>query len=210
MQETVKERLIYYLKSIPMSQKAFCDKIGVSKGYITNIVSGFGRDVLFRIKSEFPELSIPWLLYGEGEMLNNSQPAVPATGKQIPFFDVDFEGGYDTMMNDQTKNAASFINVPYETKATHACRITGQSMQPDIYSGDIILLQYIEDFSWLPLGDIYAIVTKNDMRTVKRLAHSNNENNYLLIPSNAEYQPQELPKKLIRNVFRVVGAIRMF
>ena len=67
MQETVKERLISYLKSIPMSQKTFCDKIGVSKGYITNMVSGFGRDVLFRIKSQFPDLSVNWLLYGEGE-----------------------------------------------------------------------------------------------------------------------------------------------
>ena len=83
-------------------------------------------------------------------------------------------------------------------------------MQPDIYSGDIILLQYIEDFSWLPLGDIYAIVTTNDMRTVKRLARSENDDNYLLVPSNAEYQAQELPKRLIRNVFRVVGTIRMF
>lgn len=79
------------MKSIPISQKAFCDKIGVSKGYITNMVSGFGRDVLFRIKSEFPDLSINWLLYGEGEMLNSQLPAVESGGKQIPFFDVEFE-----------------------------------------------------------------------------------------------------------------------
>lgn len=91
MQETVKERLISYLKSIPISQKAFCDKTGVSKGYITNMVSGFGHDVLFRIKSEFPDLSINWLLYGEGEMLNSQLPAVESGGKQIPFFDVEFE-----------------------------------------------------------------------------------------------------------------------
>ena len=113
-----------------MTQKYFCEKIGVSKGYITNMVSGFDRDVLFRIKSEFPDLSINWLLYGEGEMLNSQLPAVEAGGKQIPFFDVEFEGGYDVMVNDQTRTAASFINVPYETRATHACRITGRSMQP--------------------------------------------------------------------------------
>lgn len=210
MQETVKERLISYLKSIPMSLKAFFDKIGVSNGYVTNMVSGFGRDVLFRIKSEFPDLSINWLLYGEGEMLNSQLQAVEAGGKQIPFFDVEFEGGYDVMVNDQTRAAASFIDVPYETRATHACRITGRSMQPDICSGDIILLQYIEDFSWLPLGTIYAIVPTNNMRTAKRLARSENDENYLLVPSNSEYQAQELPKRLIRNVFRVVGTIRMF
>ena len=193
-----------------MSQKAFCEKIGASNTFINSMRRSIGHEKLFRIKSEFPDLSINWLLYGEGEMLNSQLPAVENGGKQIPFFDVEFEGGYDVMVNDQTRTAASFINVPYETRATHACRITGRSMQPDIYSGDVILLQYIEDFSWLPLGDIYAIVTTNDMRTVKRLARSENDENYLLVPSNAEYQAQELPKRLIRNVFRVVGTIRMF
>lgn len=194
----------------PMSQKAFCEKIGASNTFINSMRRSVGHEKLFRIKSEFPDLSINWLLYGDGEMLNSQLPAVDVGGKQIPFFDVEFEGGYDVMVNDQTRTAASFINVPYETRATHACRITGRSMQPDIYSGDVILLQYIEDFSWLPLGDIYAIVTTNDMRTVKRLARSENDENYLLVPSNAEYQAQELPKRLIRNVFRVVGTIRMF
>ena len=193
-----------------MSQKAFCEKIGASNTFINSMRRSVGHEKLFRIKSEFPDLSINWLLYGEGEMLNSQSQAVEVGGKQIPFFDVEFEGGYDVMVNDQTRAAASFINVPYETRATHACRITGRSMQPDIYSGDIILLQYIEDFSWLPLGDIYAIVTTNDMRTVKRLARSENDENYLLVPSNSEYQAQELPKRLIRNVFRVVGTIRMF
>lgn len=210
MQETVKDRLIRYLKMKPMSQKAFCEKIGASNTFINSMRRSVGHEKLFRIKQEFPDLSINWLLYGEGEMLNSQLPAVEAGGKQIPFFDVEFEGGYNVMVNDQTRTAASFINVPYETRATHACRITGRSMQPDIYSGDVILLQYIEDFSWLPLGDIYAIVTTNDMRTVKRLARSDNDDNYLLVPSNAEYQAQELPKRLIRNVFRVVGTIRMF
>ena len=193
-----------------MSQKAFCEKIGASNTFINSMRRSVGHEKLFRIKQEFPDLSIDWLLYGEGEMLNSQSQAVEVGGKQIPFFDVEFEGGYDVMVNDQTRTAASFINVPYETRATHACRITGRSMQPDIYSGDVILLQYIEDFSWLPLGDIYAIVTTNDMRTVKRLARSENDENYLLVPSNAEYQAQELPKRLIRNVFRVVGTIRMF
>lgn len=193
-----------------MSHKAFCEKIGASNTFINSMRRSVGHEKLFRIKSEFPDLSINWLLYGEGEMINSQSQAVEVGGKQIPFFDVEFEGGYDVMVNDQTRTAASFINVPYETRATHACRITGRSMQPDICSGDIILLQYIEDFSWLPLGDIYAIVTTNDMRTVKRLARSENDENYLLVPSNAEYQAQELPKRLIRNVFRVVGTIRMF
>lgn len=91
MQEAVKDRLIRYLKMKPMSQKAFCEKIGASNTFINSMRRSIGHEKLFRIKSEFPDLSINWLLYGEGEMLNSQLPAVENGGKQIPFFDVEFE-----------------------------------------------------------------------------------------------------------------------
>lgn len=40
-------------------------------------------------------------------------------------------------------------------------------MEPEINHGDIIALKKIEDKSFLPLGEVYAIVTTNDMRTIK-------------------------------------------
>lgn len=67
MQETVKERLIAFIKSKPMTQKYFCEKIGVSNNFINSMRSGVSYEKLFRIKEEFPELNTDWLLYGEGE-----------------------------------------------------------------------------------------------------------------------------------------------
>ena len=95
MQETVKERLIDFIKSKPMTQKYFCEKIGVSNNFINSIRSGVSYEKLFRIKEEFPEMNTDWLLYGEGEMLNSQLPAVENGGKQIPFFDVESEKKID-------------------------------------------------------------------------------------------------------------------
>lgn len=210
MQETVKERLIAFIKSKPMTQKYFCEKIGVSNNFINSIRSGVSYEKLFRIKEEFPEMNTDWLLYGEGEMLNETEATAIVPKNAIPFFDVDFEGGFDEMVNNQTAAPESYISVPNAGRATCACRLIGHSMQPEINNGDIILLERIEDFSWLPLGEIYAIVTTNDMRTVKRLYQSEKENCYRLTPANSEYQSQDIPKKYLYQVYRVIGAIKQF
>ena len=59
-------------------------------------------------------------------------------------------------------------------------------------------------------GEIYAIVTTNEMRTVKRIGPSSNSDNYTLIPTNKspEYGIQELPKNMILRIFEVMGCMK--
>lgn len=130
----------------------------------------------------------------------------------IPYYDVDFLGGFDLVCNDQTVNPDGFVNIGKFNRATCLCNITGHSMEPEIEHGDIIVLRKIEDWSFLPYGEIYAIVTRNEMRTVKRLGRSPNPDCYMLIPANRspEYSPQEIRKADILYVFEVMGCMRQF
>ena len=83
-------------------------------------------------------------------------------------------------------------------------------MEPEINHGDIIALQRIIDFSFLPFGDIYGFVTTNGMRTIKRLGRSVRDGYYKLIPTNKEYDEQEIPIDKILMVYRVMGAMKAF
>ena len=90
------------------------------------------------------------------------------------------------------------------------CNVTRHLMEPEITHGDMIALKRIEDFSFLPLGEVYAIGTTNDMRTIKRLGPSSTPNNYSLVPTNKapKYGIQELPKNMIRHIFHVLGRMK--
>lgn len=66
---SVKERLIEFIKSNKMSNRAFEKELGLSNGYINNITSSIGIDKLQRITLRYPELNLTWLLTGEGEKL---------------------------------------------------------------------------------------------------------------------------------------------
>ena len=153
---------------------------------------------------------------GDGEMLKNDVDYTdkPLMSYQhgVPYYNVDFIGGFDLIVNDQTITPEYYIQFKPYNKATCWCNITGHSMEPEINNGDIIALREIKDISFLPYGEIYAIVTRNDMRTVKRIGPSANPDNYTLIPTNKspEYGIQELPKDKILRIFEVMGCMKKF
>ena len=70
MQQSVKERIILFIKKKGLSHKKFEMAAGLSNGYIGNIRHCPSTDKLSKILGAFPELNRTWLLTGEGEMLN--------------------------------------------------------------------------------------------------------------------------------------------
>lgn len=69
MEQTVKERLIIFLKYKKIGQVKFADTIGVSRGFVANIRKSIQPDKIKRISECFPELNTGWILTGEGSML---------------------------------------------------------------------------------------------------------------------------------------------
>jgi len=139
----------------------------------------------------------------------DSEPKISYTNG-VPYFNVDFIGGFDIVLNNQTIKPEYLIDFQKYNEATCWCNVTGHSMEPEITHGDIIALKKIEDKSFLPLGEVYAIVTSNGMRTIKRLGPSSDPKCYTLVPTNKslEYGIQELPKDMIQHIFQVLGCMK--
>lgn len=170
-----------------------------------------GYDILRKIvEMSSADISEKWLLTGEGEMcVKDSKP-----GKGylvgVPYYDEDFLLGFNEIQAPSNEHPEYLINMPGYEKATLWCNASGHSMEPEINNGDIIALQRIEDFSFLPYGDVYGFITTNGMRTIKRLGRSDKEGYYRLIPTNKEYDAQEIPIDKIAIVYRVMGAMKAF
>ena len=134
--------------------------------------------------------------------------------KGIPYFDVDFLGGFDEMENNQTVLPAYYINFPpYNKKGVISVNLSGDSMSPRINSGDKIFMQALDRVEDIIFGEIYAIVTTGGLRTVKWVTRSPEPNMIRLIPENKDPRYgdyQDLPKTDIRRIFKVLGAVRTF
>lgn len=157
------------------------------------------------------DLNFDWLLTGEGEMYvaNDPTPEISYT-EGVPYYDEMFECGFDELTAPNSENPEYLIRMPGYEKATLWCNASGQSMAPEINNGDIIALRRIEDISFLTYGDIYGIITTNGLRTIKRLGRSEKEGYYRLIPTNKEYDEQDIPISKIALVYRVMGTMKAF
>lgn len=206
-------RLEQYLESEGSTVNSFANQIGVDPGNMRKMLAGKQRitDKTLRKISDTQNLSFEWLKYGEGEMF---VPDTPEPEKNFtegsPYFDVDFRLGFDEMIHPGAPKPEYLIRMPGYEKATMWCNASGDSMAPEINNGDIIALQRIEDFSFLPFGDIYGFITDNGLRTIKRLGRSADPSCYRLIPTNKDYDEQDIPKNKILIVYRVMGAMKAF
>lgn len=207
---SVKERLKEFINFSNLSTNKFEKLCGLSTGYVGNIRVSIQPDKINNIAHRFPELNTGWLLTGEGEMLKNNSiiPIINYEKKGVPYFDVDFIGGFDLMANDQSANANYFIDFKEYNKSDYWVNITGHSMEPLISHGDMIAIRQIYDWATFMLyGEIYGIVT-NEYRTVKRVRKGSTPDTLRLIPLNPEYDEQEIPKSIVIAVFQVQGCTK--
>lgn len=216
------DRIKEYIDKKGITIAAFERSVGMSNASFGKSLKGgkaIGTDKLENILTIYQDINPSWLLTGEGNMLRlesekkEKLPSVNQTYEGAPYFNVDFIGGFDVIVNDQTRNPDFYINYPpYNQEGVVWCNLTGHSMEPEISNGDIIALREVTTpIQYLPAGEIYGIVTE-EYRTIKRIRLSNREGYVRLIPSNKseEYCEQEIPISMIIHVYAVLGSIRKF
>lgn len=224
----VVQRIQQFIEIKGISKYKFYQEAGLSNGALDK-GENMGSDKCEKIIYAFPELDPDWLLTGRGSMLKSEGvapmgdkeggkeevlPEVNYEYKGAPYYNVDFIGGFDLVLNDQTRNPDYYINfAPYNKEGVIWCNITGHSMEPELNNGDFIAMKEMHDpIQYLPYGEIYGIVT-DSYRTVKRIRMADRDGFVRLIPTNKspEYAEQEIPVEMIRKVYAVLGSMhRLF
>ena len=194
--------------------------IKITKADIDKICSAFG-------------INKDWLVDGKGEIYNEKGIELLkkihtghltelTTGemrkvmeeehkKKIPYFDIDFTCSVIEQYNDNSYTPKNFVVIPGIEKADFCCRTSGDSMTPYIMSGDLIALKKVEDWNlFLPLNEVYGIVTKNGLRAIKVLKRGSDNEHFTLHSYNNEYEDQEIHKETILAVFKVIASARIF
>ena len=213
------ERFDKYMKYKGLNDNKVTNSLGLSVGTLGKSRKE-NRDLSDRniesILKFYTDLNRTWLLTGEGEMLvQKKEESLPipktsyTTGR--PYYNVDFIGGFDLIINDQTIIPEYNIDfAPYNQDGVFWCNITGHSMEPKVSHGDIIAIKEVSDWqSYLTMGEIYAIVTTNELRTVKIVRKGASDDVFRLIPINtADFDEQEISKSMILRVFEVLGCMK--
>lgn len=208
-------------------QKDLAEKIGVSATTISRIKNGKAKpdiETLLKLNETFGNIFRMSFFDGfSSEMFADttttqsdpfqdgiaSEPSpVQSYEKGKPYYNVDFALGFCIHENDQTQHPDYLIDFKPYNDCDLYCNAYGDSMHPTISSGDIVALKRIQDFRYLINGQIYAIVTSNGLRTIKRIR--DNGDTLTLIADNQAVGEQTIPKAIVTHAFLVRGSIKMF
>lgn len=194
------------------NKSAFANAIGVTPSVVDNIVGKRqGKpsfDVVAKV-SALAEVDLDWLITGKGEMLKKKQPLqLSEDGTGIPLIPVEAMAGCFTGSQTVLLQECERYVVPAFKNADFLIRVSGDSMVPRYFSGDMVACKMLSladiFFQW---GKVYVLDTDQGA-LIKKVERGSSSDTITLVSENQAYQPFELLIRQVYHIAIVMGLIR--
>lgn len=212
-----KKRILEFIKNQKITIPIFFQKTGIKRGFLDSdkLDQAVSDRHFSMIIAAFPDLSVDWLITGEGPMLRSDLPvAHPATepGAGIPLIPIEAVAGLptDDPVGTRFIDCAHYIIPDFANlNVEYMIRVSGSSMYPKYSNGDILACRRVHDVLFFQWGKIY-VIDSSQGALVKRVFQDEDPDRILLVSYNREnYPPFSIPKSDIRSLSIVVGVIRL-
>ena len=200
------ERLESVIRWTQMTIKGFGVHIGLPRAenlyQIKAGKNGISRALATRIVEHFPEVSLGWLLSGEGDMFGRRDRA-----DVVPFYDGDLAL---CRSGAREREPDGVFSLPSVVGCDMAVRSNDDAMADEVMVGSILFLKQI-GIDAIISGSLCVIVCPNYvlLRRV-RLETANEETVLRLEPANKNYDVMLLKPEQVEAIYRVVGSFRMY
>lgn len=87
----IKDRIKKIMEQSDLTSSAFAESIGIQQSTLSHILSGRNNpslEVIMKIHQAYNSISLHWLLYGEGNMMEKTTSTISSAG---PLFDFEQE-----------------------------------------------------------------------------------------------------------------------
>lgn len=226
MNESVKDRILTYLKHINMSKKRFEAVCGFSNGYMDKLRHCPKADKLEIIYQQFPDINRIWLLTGQGGMLqsidsksieSNAVTFTPDRHVLVPVVSAYAYAGYLTGYADQEyMQALPTIDFTpdHEMHGNYvAFEVKGDSMddgtKESYVDGELVICREVEPHLWqhdkLHINKRDFVIVHNEGILIKRITDHDVASHTITIHSlNPEYPDRTIDLSEVRQIFSVV------
>ena len=213
--EILQQLINYYTEG---NKSRFAELIEVTPQTVSSWISRNTFD-LDRVYSKCVGLSAHWLLTGEGDMMISDKALVKkqtddmtnANVINIPVLNLDSRGGF--LSNDVVEPEYVINYIPFSRSTAQqgdvVINVFGDSMSPKFPNGSLILIRKVELWrEFLELNNPYVIDIKDGRRLLKVVRRADDTTQYMLCSYNPAYEPQPIPKTIIRGIYRVLMTVR--
>ena len=200
----IKDILSQRRKELNMTMKQVADKVGVSEGTISRWESGKIADMRRdKIMAYAQALNIsPAIIMGWDNVDSSSTSESIHAGKRIPVLGSVAAG----IPIDAIEDVLDWEDISEDMAKTgevFGLRIKGDSMQPRIVEGDVVIVRQQSDAD---SGDVVIVQVNGDKATCKRLAKYSS--GISLISFNPAYEPMNYTNEQIEQLpVTIIGKV---
>lgn len=208
----VLNKLLEYSK---LNGKSFSEKIGLIRPQaIYDIQSGKTQNISAsmanKIISAFPEINKSWLLTGDGDMLIKPEDKI-AEKSGIPFYDINVTASIAESFNDIPEMSQYLISYPPLNDCCAAFPVYGESMEPDFFAGEVVLVKEITNVDSMLWGEPYLVITNancDNLRTIKNVYLSEDRCKFILRATNPRFSGDTIiDRNDVLKIFLIKGKI---
>lgn len=208
-----KKRILEFIKNQNITVPIFFQKTGIKRGFLDSdkLDQAVSDRHFSMIIAAFPDLSLDWLLTGEGPMLRSDLPvAHPATEPDagIPLIPINAMAGAFTDSQVVLELECERYVVPVFKEAEFLITVKGSSMIPKYNSGDIVACKRMPLDTFFQWNKVYVLDTEQGP-LIKRVKKGTTDETLTIFSDNPKYEPFELPRTKIYHIALVVGVIRL-
>ena len=201
------------------------EKPSTTSGWVSG-KRGIGRSVIDKLSDKMPNINTAWLLTGEGEMLKSdtsdksvgqntafpsdtSDKSASVDFRLVPILHIDSVGGMHSANSIVAEPQYVEGYAPFtDAKEGDICIIqSGDSMVPTCPSGSLLLLRQVTSWrEYMGYGNIFVLELTDGRRITKEITrYDANPQEYVwCVSHNPNVPDEELPKKLIASVWKVI------
>lgn len=208
---SMKDRLAHFLEEEEISVPDFCESVGMPQAYYLSMKGNIPESKLKSIMEKYPQLSIEWLMTGEGSMIKSTDTLVPSDNfasdmkPRIPYTAAagSLTSAVDGVTLEQCEQIPR-INVFPDYDFTII--IKGNSMEPKYEGGDEVACKKINEKSFIQWGKVHVLDTAQGV-LIKRVYEDGEK--IRCASYNQEYPDFSIPKDDIFSMSLIVGLIRL-
>lgn len=224
----VKQRILQFSGTLGLSKRDFYSNIGVSRGTLESN-TGITEDVMAKFIARYPEVSIDWLITGNGSMIKSAKEEPKVVVKPIHqprsvekkedtqvvyLYDFEASAGLRSLFENNKQNIIDTIKIPNLPKCDGAIHIVGDSMYPLLKSGDIILYKQMPlDMQNLLYGEMYLLsydIDGDDYIVVKYIRKSDKGEPFITLGSeNPEHASRDIDFRRVSALALVKASVRI-
>lgn len=209
-----------------ISVSRFEKDAGLANGYFNQVKKQPSLDKLDSMHRAFPNLNLNWLVYGSGDMLNNSiseedvgadkallgSPESIVAPHGIPLIPIEAVAGFGH--GDQAgvryEDCAHYMVPEFIDRGVEfLIRVSGSSMYPKYANGDILACKKIHEILFIQWGKVHIIESISQGVLVKRIFENDADTIRCVSDNKENYPPFLMPKSDIRSLSIVLGVIRL-